>query len=465
MHAFNRSVGRRLTALTIIMIIVISSVMMLIGYVRFSQTIEEYYRRLGETTAGIIALIVDPDSLEYYLNNPVADEKFNTTMDLIINAGEECEAQALYVFTLGEQDGEPGIFYVYDTDTTDMRANIGDFDPFIQGANEKTGAVDFLYPPETEKQLRDGGSVDTIIGVTYYGWTITVNEPLYGSDGLCKGYVGVDFDVNQVNAERMVYLVQVGTVIIITTVMFAVIYLLIIRRSIINPINIMAKATNDFVLNEFNSEGNAAILSMEVNTKDELNSLSEALKSMVLKIDEHIASLRIATQKAETDVLTSINNRGAFEQQVTGILNLRPEKGVMHAFMMIDVDFFKYVNDAHGHAVGDMVLTECAKALKSVTRNSDVVGRLGGDEFAVFCTNIGSVANAEDKARQIRAAWQKILLPDGKKRITGSIGISFTPPEGAVYQDIFNNADIALYRAKEAGRDGYSCILNDKTET
>jgi diguanylate cyclase (GGDEF)-like protein len=93
-------------------------------------------------------------------------------------------------------------------------------------------------------------------------------------------------------------------------------------------------------------------------------------------------------------------------------------------------------------------------------RESDVVGRLGGDEFAVFCKGIGSVAIAEDKARQIRDAWLKIIPPGCDKGITASIGISFAPQDGVVYQELFNKADAALYRAKEAGRDGFALSVS-----
>jgi diguanylate cyclase (GGDEF)-like protein len=124
--------------------------------------------------------------------------------------------------------------------------------------------------------------------------------------------------------------------------------------------------------------------------------------------------------------------------------------------MMIDVDFFKAVNDNYGHAAGDMVLSECAYALRRVVRESDIVGRLGGDEFAVFYKSIGSVAMAEQKARQIRDEWLKIIPPGGEKGITASIGISFTPQDGQAYQELFSKADEALYRAKEAGRDCFA---------
>ncbi|AEF82092.1 putative signaling protein [Leadbettera azotonutricia ZAS-9] len=443
------------------MIVAISAVTMIVGYIRFKGATEDYYWRLGETTAGIIALTINADSLDRYLETLTMDEEYRGTAELLAKARDECGAKTLYVFTMADE----GIYYIFDTDTSDMAAELGDFDPFLY-VDEDTGKTGPLYPEATEQQLRNGGKIDTIMGITQYGWTITTNEPLYGSDGMCKGYVGIDFDVNQVVAERSAYLWQLAIIILITTVVFTVISLYIIRKIIIHPINVIAKAADSFLLNSLETPpentaaiGASEILSMEINTKDEFQSLAEALKSMVRKIDEHLINLSIVTIKSETDVLTALWNRGAFEQRVSTILNLRQEKDQINAFMMIDVDFFKTVNDHYGHAAGDKVLWECAQALQKVMRGTDIVGRLGGDEFAVFCKSIGSAAIAENKARQIRDEWQKIIPPGGENGITASIGISFSPYDGQGYQELFNKADTALYKAKEAGRDRFVVSL------
>jgi diguanylate cyclase (GGDEF)-like protein len=454
------SVGKRLTLLIILMIVGLSGIMMLIGYFRFKESTEAFYWKTGEITAGIIALTVNPDTLDTYLTTLTSDEEYEHTMAVLRQAKEQCDAKVLYVFTIAEAGD--GIHYIYDTDTTEFATEMGDFDPFWY-ADEETGELLPLYPPATAEQLLAGGRVDTIMGITQYGWTITVNEPLYGSDGVCKGYVGIDFDVNQVVAERTAYLWQLVSVILIATALFAVLYLYIIRRTIINPLNTMAKAAKSFLnsnLDSLESIGKSAILDMQVNTNDELQSLSEALQSMVRKINEHLTNLNIVTIKSETDVLTGLYNRGAFEQQVRAILRLRRgDNSVIDAFLMIDVDFFKDVNDTYGHAVGDMVLKECAAALKSIMRESDVVGRLGGDEFAVFCKSIGTVAMAQEKARQIRGAWLNILPAGRQNGITASIGLSFAPLDGMKYQELYNKADEALYRVKESGRDGFALAV------
>jgi diguanylate cyclase (GGDEF)-like protein len=425
---------------------------MLIGYVRFRGSAEDYYYRTGENAAGIVALLIDADALDTYVETLTPDADYWQTLQNLNEARLECEAQALYVFRATED----GTLFIYDTDPSEWHYDLGHFEPYVLELAD--GATEDIYPEATARQLRGGGPVDTITGRTVYGWTITVNEPLYGRDGSCKGYVGIDFDVNQMIAERMAYLRNMSIVIIIITVVFAAIYLFIVRRAIINPINIMAKAADSFLVNSLESGeslGESDILSMEIHTGDEMQSLAEALQSMVHKIDEHLANLNLVTIKAETDVLTSLFNRGAFEQRVSAILRLRPEEKQLNAFLMIDIDFFKNINDNYGHAAGDTVLAECAAALLKVMRDSDVVGRLGGDEFAIFCKSIGSVAMAETKAMQIREEWRKVIPPGGEKGVTASIGIAFSPRDGQAYQELFGKADVALYQAKAAGRDRF----------
>jgi diguanylate cyclase (GGDEF)-like protein len=456
-----RSVGGRLTALILIMMVTISSTTLIIGYLRFKQSSEDYYYRLGEAIAGVISLSIEADLLDDYLQTGEANDKFFQTLATLRSARDECGALTLYVFTVAED--KEGIVYVFDTSSEDPVGDLGYPDPFTY-IDEETGESELLYPDDIREQLIAGGKVDTIMGITYWGWTITITEPLYGTDGLVKGYVGIDFDVNQLIVERKASMVYLSMAIILVTILFSIAYLYIIRRTITHPINQIAQAADNFVVHSLeNGESGigSQILALQIHTGDELQSLAESFHSMVAKIDEHLNNLSIVTIKSQTDVLTSICNRGAFEQQVTALLNLRPEKDQMDAFMMIDVDFFKQVNDNYGHSAGDEVLTKCALALKQNVRGADIVGRIGGDEFAVFCKNITSPAMAQDKAKKIREEWLKIIPPGGNKPITGSIGISLAPLDGQTYQELFDKADSALYVIKAAGRDGYATTQGD----
>ena len=127
------------------------------------------------------------------------------------------------------------------------------------------------------------------------------------------------------------------------------------------------------------------------------------------------------------------------------------------AFMMIDVDFFKVINDSLGHLVGDRVLTAAADAMKAVLRETDVLGRHGGDEFVIFCRGLSDRDQAMRKASQLQKAWEEITPEGSNKHITGSIGVALAPSHGTTFTELYNNADAALYKAKAAGRD--CCVI------
>jgi diguanylate cyclase (GGDEF)-like protein len=187
--------------------------------------------------------------------------------------------------------------------------------------------------------------------------------------------------------------------------------------------------------------------------------LSDSDAETVLAITELLGSvlvrlrLQSAIRMAETDSLTGLYNRVALETIVEAAISGAVEKS--GAFIMIDLDHFKPVNDTYGHLVGDRLLRSCADWMNAVLRDTDIIGRIGGDEFAVFCIGLTDPAQAEMKASQILKSWEKVIPEGGKEFITGSIGIAIAPQHGKTYEELYRNADSALYQAKAKGRNCY----------
>jgi diguanylate cyclase (GGDEF)-like protein len=175
--------------------------------------------------------------------------------------------------------------------------------------------------------------------------------------------------------------------------------------------------------------------------------ITELLGSVMVRL-----RLQDVMVQAETDGLTGLWNRNTFQHLVESYLGGEENSG---ALMMIDVDYFKSVNDTYGHLAGDNLLKACAGAMRRILRDSDIIGRQGGDEFVVFCRGIKSAAIAKKKAAQISEAWKSVVPDGGTKHVTASIGIALSPRHGTTFQELYSNADAALYRAKERGRDGY----------
>ncbi len=165
---------------------------------------------------------------------------------------------------------------------------------------------------------------------------------------------------------------------------------------------------------------------------------------------ECLLSLRV-----QHDVLTDLPNRLLLADRLEHAIAQARRRSTQVAVLFIDLDGFKDVNDSLGHAVGDRLLQEVAKRLKSAVRESDTVGRLGGDEFVIVLSEIDhpqSVARQADKIRAVLAASPHAIGPQ-KLSIESSIGMSFFPEDGLDATSLVNSADMAMYVAKRSGRD------------
>jgi diguanylate cyclase (GGDEF)-like protein len=126
------------------------------------------------------------------------------------------------------------------------------------------------------------------------------------------------------------------------------------------------------------------------------------------------------------------------------------------AILFIDLDRFKFVNDTLGHGTGDELLKEMSARLKECLRESDVAARLGGDEFVILIQEVGEESNIASVARKILSSAMKPLHISGQEcRVTASIGISLFPADGQDAQTLMKNADIAMYLAKEEGKNNF----------
>jgi len=191
---------------------------------------------------------------------------------------------------------------------------------------------------------------------------------------------------------------------------------------------------------------------VRVRGSDELARLATSFNEMVGKIAEREQRI---TQLAFNDVLTGLPNRTMFHQQLDQLFGAS-QGGAMFALHCLDLDQFKVINDTLGHPAGDSLLVEAARRLRYAARGH-FVGRLGGDEFVVL-QSVGADRDAIDRlAREILTAIAQPLSIDGNELVPStSIGIAIAPDDGGDGGTLLRNADLALYRAKEAGRGTYA---------
>lgn len=172
----------------------------------------------------------------------------------------------------------------------------------------------------------------------------------------------------------------------------------------------------------------------------------------LLKIMIQNQQIEARLMEARTDPLTGLANRRAFDLELTRRISQRQRQGTPLSLMVIDVDHFKQINDTFGHQAGDAIILQVAQILASTSRVMDLVVRLGGDEFAISLTGT-DLAEASLAVERVRTAiCEKTLVFEGHEHhLTVSIGLA-----EAMWDDdaasLIKRADMALYAAKEAGR-------------
>lgn len=196
----------------------------------------------------------------------------------------------------------------------------------------------------------------------------------------------------------------------------------------------------------------------------ELLYLTEVKAAVMGELAALNARLQRAHEEAEvralTDALTGLSNRRAFEADLAREINLVRRGGAGFALMHIDLDFFKAVNDTHGHAAGDHVLGEVAGILRARARASDVVARVGGDEFTIILKGEADAERAEAMGTRIIAALEAPIRYEGKLcRISASVGVALSSRFRNPGAEILHTAaDEASYVAKRSGRG--RCVIH-----
>jgi diguanylate cyclase (GGDEF)-like protein len=186
--------------------------------------------------------------------------------------------------------------------------------------------------------------------------------------------------------------------------------------------------------------------------------LLEAWERDRAQLKQFAAELAITNRKLEhyalTDLLTGLPNRRAGIERLHQAWSAAKRFGQALAVMMVDIDRFKGVNDTHGHAVGDKVLTEIGRLIQATARKDDYVCRIGGEEFLVICQNteLKSTLQAAERVRK-KVKGTKVIAGEVELQITLSIGVACKEVSIADADSLVIAADRALYAAKEGGRD------------
>lgn len=157
--------------------------------------------------------------------------------------------------------------------------------------------------------------------------------------------------------------------------------------------------------------------------------------------------------QARHDDLTGLPNRFLFKERLLQEISFAQRQNYGLALLFIDIDRFKIVNDSFGHSAGDLLLVEAGNRLRNCVRENGLVSRLGGDEFAVILTGVNGVESVTPIAESLVSSFSEpFIIEHQQSHLSASIGIAMFPIDGSNSEDLLKNADTAMYRAKNKGR-------------
>jgi len=253
--------------------------------------------------------------------------------------------------------------------------------------------------------------------------------------------------------DSLFYMRFVFLSITILLILVSIFFGILVHKHLVVPIikldDIMSKTKDSGKLPKNNIDSNDIKIT-------EIKNLTKSFFSMANKIETFTTELNIskneAIQKSITDPLTSLYNREYMDIQLTKLISKAKRDNSNLALMLIDIDFFKKVNDTYGHLVGDIVLKKIANILKINIRDTDMTVRYGGEEFIIILPDTNKI-NAINLANKLTNTISKIIFKDlENNNITISIGVS-TYIENDTIDSLIKRADDGLYQAKNTGRD------------
>lgn len=281
-------------------------------------------------------------------------------------------------------------------------------------------------------------------------------------DGASFGTIVIEQDEQVIN-EKIAISASIGVSILLLALGFSYLLANRFQRIITDPV---------FAMTSFMQKvSQTKDYTMRVGTSgiDEMDKLAERFNEMLSEIEKRDRNL-LDRQKqlyhlANYDSLTKLPNRALFNDRLEQALHRASRTGEQLAVVFIDLDDFKNINDTHGHRIGDQLLQEAAARLAAGTRVDDTLARLGGDEFIVFIQDIKTADNALRVAgKYLKSLYQNYQI-DGKRLfVSASIGVAIYPEHGEQVEVLMKNADLAMYLAKETGKNSLALFTESLHE-
>lgn len=370
------SLGKKLTALVILMGVVLGVAAVLVSYRTFQGEMTKYYNKTGTSLAKTLAIQLDPDDLDRYFETSETDEKYFKIQDYILDLVEANDVEYLYVV----RPNGVGATFLFDSDMAP-----GEDGNYFAGGYCSIGTYVDLVGEFAERipQLLAGEELEPIIQHDpAFGWLMTAMYPVLHEDGTMAGYVMADIDMNDVVKTRQDFLMGLSVLLVGLTVVLLIVFLAFLRQTVVMPIDQLTTATAAFIENnkEELASGTAHVNAPDIRTGDEVEQLAKAFRKMQEDMLNYIRDLMTMTAEkerisAELNVATQIQadmlprifppfpERGEFD--IYALMNPAKEVGGdFYDFFLVDDDHLAIViADVSGKGVPAALFMVIAKTL------------------------------------------------------------------------------------------------------
>ena len=370
------SLGKKLTLLIVLLSVALSGAALLLSYHTFSNTMTEYYERLGDNLVRTLAGQLDAQALDRYYESGEMDEEYYATQDFIRDLVESNGVEYLYVV----RPHGTGVTFLFDSD---MEMSEGG--TYADGGYCALGTYVELvgdFAANLDNLLAGRPVAPIVQWDKSFGWQMTAMTPVLHEDGSMAAYVMADISMNDVMNTRQSFLLLIAVLLVTLTAAFIVLFLFIVRRQVSGPINRLTQATGAFIQNnkEELAAGTAAVNVPDIRTGDELEQLAGAFRSMEEDVISYLrefkqataekerigAELNVATQ-IQADMLPRIFPAFPEREEFDIYASMTPAKevgGDFYDFFLIDEDHLALViADVSGKGVPAALFMVIAKTL------------------------------------------------------------------------------------------------------
>ncbi len=249
--------------------------------------------------------------------------------------------------------------------------------------------------------------------------------------------------------------------IIIILIMYILLYFFF-KKSITNPLEKLMLQIDKIEDGDYSNV-------KTISSGDEFEMISKNMNDLAAAVEQREVSLKESHKQLDYlsnhDILTGLANRRLFSLSIKHALEIAKRNKTQLAIIFIDLDEFKQVNDLLGHDIGDELLKSVAQRLNSTVRESDIIARIGGDEFNILIENFDDIKDVKIIADKIIDDFvQPFEFREHSLKITTSMGIAIYPEDGEDSISLIKNADLAMYKSKDSGRNNYSFFSSELSQ-